>query len=301
MLCWHSTAFWGWLKPENLENHDFYETHQKFSFSFPVHDSLHIRTPFISGCEIHRYKICPIVFALHETLLFIDIRLQYYMSHCASSNCHLERVHKDCISHCVRSPVSLSCLVSIFNCSQRCVGRPKQLRVGRQKWQWQNLWDQYWATKRPLGFFALFTAISWSWCDPDHLLHTPTPRETKSSCSSFLLIKCILTWALCFVHDDIKLWRKQKSKYGHKARFVSLWKCNKHTLEDGALANILLPLKPERSGPCFQGPAMFIPTTTSSTSACWCPHNPNLSCSSISLFWGRKGSWSLLDCIIEST
>ena len=86
LLSRHSTAFGGRPKPENLDNHDFYETHQKFSFSFLFCDTLHVRTQLIRGCEIHWCKISPHLYCSARDFLFIYIRLQYYMAYCASSN-----------------------------------------------------------------------------------------------------------------------------------------------------------------------------------------------------------------------
>lgn len=44
LLSRHSTTFGGSPKPENLDNCDFYETHNKISFSFLVCDTLQVRT-----------------------------------------------------------------------------------------------------------------------------------------------------------------------------------------------------------------------------------------------------------------
>lgn len=117
LLSWYSTAFWGWPKPENSENHEFFETHQfshqfsetheKFSFLFLIHDTLHVTTPFIRGFEIHGYKICPIFIPLQETFLFIYIRLQYYTSYCASSNSVTWREYTKSVSHMVWQTLSV--------------------------------------------------------------------------------------------------------------------------------------------------------------------------------------------------
>lgn len=77
LLSRHSTALGGRPKPENLDNHDIYETHQKFSFSFRICDTLNVRTQFITGCDIHWCKVSPHLYYSAKEFLFIYIRLQY--------------------------------------------------------------------------------------------------------------------------------------------------------------------------------------------------------------------------------
>lgn len=70
-------------------------------------------TPYIS--ELHvleavRFmdiKFSPIFIALHVTFLFIDIRLQYYTSYCASSNSVTWRGYTKSVSHSVWQVLSV--------------------------------------------------------------------------------------------------------------------------------------------------------------------------------------------------
>lgn len=62
LSCSADIQFGGRPKPENLGDHVFYETHQKFSISVLIFDmlhiyTLHVRIQFIAGYEIHWCKM----------------------------------------------------------------------------------------------------------------------------------------------------------------------------------------------------------------------------------------------------
>lgn len=65
LLSRYSTVFGGWPKPENLENHDFYEPHQKFSFSFPIRDMSGLRLSEV--VRLTDIKFASIFITLQET------------------------------------------------------------------------------------------------------------------------------------------------------------------------------------------------------------------------------------------
>lgn len=106
LLSRHSTASGGRPKPENLDDHDFYETHQKSSFSFLICSMLHVyilhvRTQFTGRYDIHWCKISPHLYCLARDFLFIYIKLQYYMAYCASTNSVTWREYTKSVSHIV--------------------------------------------------------------------------------------------------------------------------------------------------------------------------------------------------------
>lgn len=108
LLSRHSTACGGRPKPENLDDHDFYETHQKIRFLFLICGmlhiyTLHVRTQFIGGYQIHWCKISPRLYCSAKDFLFIDIKLQYYRAYCASSNSVTWREYTKSVSECDKS------------------------------------------------------------------------------------------------------------------------------------------------------------------------------------------------------
>lgn len=140
-------------------------------------------TPYMSGPSLSEVatftgvKLAPIFITLQKSfyLFTSDYSIKWLIMLPVIQS--LEENTQICFSHSVINPVCLSSLIYIFNCSRQCVGRSEQLQVGGQKWQWQNLWDQYWATKLPLGFhhpsapsflYSNLLELLWSWWSAPH-------------------------------------------------------------------------------------------------------------------------------------
>lgn len=123
----------------------------------------------------------------------------------------------------------------------------------------------------PCPLYSCLLELVWPWSSAPH----SNPKRDEEP-AAIALSRSSVSW-----HKHCALFMtvlnceaNENQNMAIKQGLFLLWKFNKHTLEDRALPNILVPLKPKRSGTCFQGAATFIPTTTCSTWSCWCPNNP---------------------------
>lgn len=165
-------------------------------------------------------KVSPIFIALHVTFLFIDIRLQYYTSYCASSNSVTWRGYTKSVSHSVWQALSVChawCLYLIVADSV-WVGpnsSKKKGRNGSDKTFGINTEPQscLWASLPSLQLSpgAGVTLMICSSLQPQ--------ERPRASCSCFLLSSA--PW-----HEHCVLFvmalncEANKSKYSHRAWFV---------------------------------------------------------------------------------